>query len=73
MLIGEYDYEMDIAVQREEAAREAEAKAKETLNTLKGFLASRGVSVHQLAKETGLPPRLAGGRESRPFVCFWAF
>lgn len=28
MLIGEYDYEMDIAVQREEAAREASKEAK---------------------------------------------
>ncbi len=62
MLICDYDYEMDIAVQREEAAKkaaeearkkvaqEAEAKERDTLRNLK----SMGVSIENLAKATGL-------------------
>ncbi len=54
MLIAEYDYEMDIAVQREEATREAEKKAekkaKETVKELKNM----GVDINKLSKATGL-------------------
>ncbi len=53
MLVAEYDYETDIAVQREEAAREGKAEGKaETAQALKNM----GVSAEIISKATGFSP-----------------
>ena len=63
MLIAEYDYDVDIAVQREEALQEGEAKGfsegisegsyQKALETAKNLL-DLGLSVANIAKATGL-------------------
>ncbi len=54
MLIGEYDYEMDIAAQRAEAAREAKAEGKiEAYSETAQALKSMGVSADIISKATG--------------------
>ena len=63
MLIAEYDYDVDIAVQREEALQEGEAKGfsegisegsyQKALETAK-ILLDLGLSVANIAKATGL-------------------
>ena len=51
MLIAEYDYDVDIAAQREEALQEGSyQKAIETAKNLLGL----GLSVANIAKATGL-------------------
>ena len=55
MLIAEYDYDVDIAVQREEALQEGEAKGsyQKALETAKNLL-GLGLSVANIAHATGL-------------------
>ena len=59
MLIAEYDYDVDIAVQREEALQEGEAKGfsegsyQKALETAKNLL-GLGLSVANIAQATGL-------------------
>ncbi|WP_390902959.1 hypothetical protein [Treponema socranskii] len=63
MLIAEYDYDVDIAVQREEALQEGEAKGfsegisegsyQKALETAKNLL-DLGLSVANIAQATGL-------------------
>ena len=63
MLIAEYDYDVDIAVQREEALQEGEAKGfsegisegsyQKALETAKNLLVL-GLSVANIAQATGL-------------------
>ena len=59
MLIAEYDYDVDIAVQREEALQEGEAKGfsegsyQKALETAKNLL-GLGLSVANIAQVTGL-------------------
>lgn len=67
MLIAEYDYDVDIAVQREEALQEGEAKGfslgvtqgisegsyQKAIETAKNLL-GLGLSVANIAKATGL-------------------
>ena len=55
MLMTEYDYDTDIAVQREEAYEDGLSKGayQEKLETTKNFL-SMELSIEQIAKGTGL-------------------
>ncbi len=61
MLIGEYDYEMDMAVQREEAAekaareatKEAEARATKQVEATAQALKEMGVSADIISKAMG--------------------
>ena len=55
MLMTEYDYDTDIAVQREEAYEDGLIKGayQEKLETTKNFL-SMELSIEQIAKGTGL-------------------
>ena len=59
MLMTEYDYDTDIAVQREEAYEDGLSKGisqgayQEKLETAKNFL-SMGLSIEQIARGTGL-------------------
>ena len=63
MLIAEYDYDVDIAVQREEALQEGEAKGfsegisegsyQAKLETAKNLL-ELGLSIENIARATGL-------------------
>ena len=61
MLLAEYDYDTDIAVQRKEAREEgisiglSQGEKKAKLETAKKFLAM-GLSVEQVATGTGLSP-----------------
>jgi predicted transposase/invertase (TIGR01784 family) len=61
MLLAEYDYDTDIAVQRREAREEgifiglSQGEKKAKLETAKKFLAM-GLSVEQVATGTGLSP-----------------
>ena len=52
MLMTEYDYDTDIAVQREEAFNEGAEQAK--IETARNFLIEE-LSVEQVARCTGLP------------------
>ena len=51
MLLTEYDYDTDIAVQRQEAYEDGSQQAK--IETAKNFI-SMGLSVEQISKGTGL-------------------
>ena len=55
MLIGEYDYDTDIAVQREESfdMGRSEGSHQKALETAKNLL-QFGLSVENIAKATGL-------------------
>ena len=61
MLLAEYDYDTDIAVQRREAREEGisigllQGEYKKAIETAKKFLAM-GLSVEQVADGTGLSP-----------------